>query len=302
MYQVLPKKLRMTIRKLNIFTVFLSCLSFGAYSQDGERIWAEFITGLENNRLTIEKIRPYEQLGEAYRPTIFGYLDSLRGKATAADWERKPEIFKVGSRYHFITPWTYDGQEVTFCMTFLTDSSHWYFQHLEAIFIRLDTIGPPPLSEFPDIPEETKHWIRGEWYWSEIILKYYLPISKEKGKEYALNMLKDGAGYAVAAKTWVPFVPPHRAFILYMCWEQSNLRGNQVTLVALEDTLAVVRMNTLFFALYQNTAHLKPRISTKEYRSIFETIWHDRAMHGDWNLDIRYLENQVVELRFGREP
>ncbi|MCX6567163.1 MAG: hypothetical protein NTW38_12225 [Candidatus Aminicenantes bacterium] len=42
-------------------------------------------------------------------------------------------------------------------------------------------------------------------------------LSREKGKDYLANLLRDGAGYYLSAKAWVPFLPPERAFILYLC-------------------------------------------------------------------------------------
>jgi hypothetical protein len=129
-------------------------------------------------------------------------------------------------------------------------------------------------------------------------LNIYLPISEEKGKEYALNLLKDGAGYFVGAKTWVPFTSPAKAFILYLCWEQANLRGNNVTLVKLSDSQAIVQMETKFFDLYFTATHLKPMISIQDYKRIFETIWQDRAKNAGWNLDIKYSTDYKVVLYF----
>ena len=134
-----------------------------------------------------------------------------------------------------------------------------------------------------------------------MILNLYVPVAKERGKEAALNMLRDGAGYFVGARTWVPFVPPSKAFVLYLCWEQANLRGNQVSLVKLDDHAAIVRLSTHFFALYAAAAHLKPVISLDDYKQIFETIWQDRASHAGWNLDIRYSADYETTFQFTRE-
>jgi hypothetical protein len=66
-------------------------------------------------------------------------------------------------------------------------------------------------------------------------------LSREKGKDYAFDWFRDGAGYFLEARTWVPLVPPGRAFILYLCWEQSNLLGNNVTLHKLDDSEALAK-------------------------------------------------------------
>lgn len=137
-------------------------------------------------------------------------------------------------------------------------------------------------------------------YWSFVVLTLYLPVAREKGNEYALGMLKDGGGYFVGAKTWVPFAAPHKAFILYLCWEQAKLRGNHVTLMKLEEDEAIVQLNTQFFALYFTAGHLKPRISLEDYKRVFEPIWQDRAFNAGWSLDIQYTEHYRVTFHFKR--
>ena len=102
-------------------------------------------------------------------------------------------------------------------------------------------------------------------------------------------------GYFLGAKTWVPFFPPHRAFILYLCWEQANLRGNKVTLVKLTDNEAIVRFDeTNYFALYVRATHLKNQISIEDYAKIFEDIWQARADSAGWNLRIEGKGKQIT--------
>ncbi len=72
------------------------------------------------------------------------------------------------------------------------------------------------------------------------MIYFYNRFSKTSSKTTAMNLYKDGAGYYITAKTWVPFVKPGRAFVLYLCWEQENLRGNEVILEKLEDNEAIV--------------------------------------------------------------
>jgi hypothetical protein len=229
---------------------------------------------------------------------LLGFLDSARTQALPADWDTEPEIIRTGNRIQYLIPLTSRTQKVSYCFSFVTEGSQWYFQHLEAIFIRLDKLSELPTSEFPDVSEAQKNWAREEIYWSFVITNFYLPTVKEKGKPYALDLLKDGGGYFVGARSWVPFSPPQKAFILYLCWEQANLRGNAVTLVKLEDNEAIVRLNTHFFALYFAAAHLKPRISLEDYKQIFETIWQDRANNAGWNVEIEYAKDLEVTFHF----
>jgi len=284
-----------------IITVFIFISSAGICKpQDKEAIWSEFITQLKNREITLDKIRPMDELGDNFKPVLLGFLDSLRVQASEEDWEVLPEIIDQDDKLLFIFPWSTRFDKTDYCLTFSLEGSDWYIQHLEAIFLRLDRYGDLPVSEFPDIDDRTKTWIRQETYWSYIIINFYLPLSKKYGKQYALSLLKDGGGYYVAAKTWVPFMPEHKAFILYLCWEQSNLRGNDITLLSLNDSEAVLEMGSYFFALYGVTSHMRNLVSFEEYKEIFETIWHDRAKYAGWELKIDYGDNYTVRFNFTR--
>jgi hypothetical protein len=283
-----------------LFFVTAFCYGF-AYSQDDLGIWKEFIGAVKDGKMTVERIRPHKQLGDKYKQILLGYLDSVRTQASPEDWIAEPEIIRIDNRIQYIIPWSTGGEKISYCFSFVVEDSLWYFQHLEAIFVRLDKLSKLPVSDFPDVSEQQKSWAREEIYWSFVLLNFYLPVAEEKGKEHALNMLKDGAGYFVGAKTWVPFAEPHKAFILYLCWEQAKLRGNEVTLVKLEDDEAVVNLNTHFFSIYFTAAHMKPKISIEEYKQIFETIWQDRASNAGWNLEIKYAGDYRVTFNFKRK-
>ncbi len=284
------------------FLVLYSSASYHdiAYGQDDYRIWNEFIKALRGGTMSVDKIRPHKQLGDKYKSILLGFLDSARTQASSEDWTAKPEVERIENRTLYIVPWTTRGQKTSYCFSFVTEDSQWYFQHLEAIFVRLDRIARLPVSDFPDVSEAQKNWAREEIYWSFVVTSVYLPVAREKGIEYALTMLKDGVGYFVGAQTWVPFVPPQKSFVLYLCWEQAKLRGNNVTLVKLEENDAIVRLNTHFFALYFAAAHLKPVISLDDYRQIFETIWQDRASNAGWQVDIQYSPDYEVTFHLTR--
>jgi hypothetical protein len=82
-----------------------------------------------------------------------------------------------------------------------------------------------------------------------------------------------------------------------MCWEQSRLRGCQVTLQVLDDDKALVDFTPSFFDLYKRTGHLRTLISFEDYRHLFETIWTDRAHSASWQLEIYYL-GEVCHMKF----
>jgi hypothetical protein len=253
-------------------------------SRDDLGIWTEFVAALKKGEITAERLRPYYK---EFKEPLIRFLNEMREKATWSEWEAVPEIHRLGNQVHILIPLTFDGRTGNYCFTLLRDGERWYFQHLEAINIRLDKTGTLPTSTFPDVDEDTKAHIREETHWSREIQVFNF-IAKEKGKAEAFDFCLDGNGYFLAAKVWVPFVEPQKAFILYLCWEQANLLGNAVTLEKLEDNEALVRLRTLYFRLYKETAHFSQQISFEDFKHIFETTWQDRARAAGWSLVIEY--------------
>jgi hypothetical protein len=277
---------------------------YGAYGQDNTAIWKEFVAAVKGGKITLDRIRPYEGLP---REVLLKQLEDFRGYHDKfnswKEWD-DPEVFPVGDEVHYIVTFTWGGQTKSdFCFTLLKEGGRWYYRHVENIFIRLDKVNKFPASDFPDLPAETKAWQREENYWSQMVY-FDNVLSKEKGKDFVPNLLRDGAGYFLAAKTWVPFVAPERAFILYLSWEQSRLRGNTVILESLTGREASVRIQSQFFALYKRTGHLRGQIAFEDYRRIFETIWQDRAAAAGWKLEISYKDPECLQcvFRFTRKP
>ena len=56
----------------------------------------------------------------------------------------------------------------------------------------------------------------------------------------------------------------------------------------LSDQEARVRFTPRAFALYDQTAQFKQRISMDDYRRLFEVVWLDRAQSAGWDLHISY--------------
>ena len=84
---------------------------------------------------------------------MFGFLKIMREKADWQEFESESEVHNVGKQVHYLIPLTFDGGQATYCFSFLVEDDNWYFQHLEAITIRLDKIGSLPTSKFPDLAE-----------------------------------------------------------------------------------------------------------------------------------------------------
>jgi hypothetical protein len=263
-------------------------------------IWRDFLTVLRSGGMAdTSRYRPYDL---SQRAPLMAVLERMRGLLLWDSCAVAPEIFRVGEQVHFLAPLVFQQGDAidraTFCFSFLAPGDRWYFQHLESITLRLDRLGSPPVSDFPDLPEERKAWMRDEIQTSKDI-EHYLRVAHEHGPEAARDWFRDGAGYALAARTWVPFVPPERAFVLYLCWDLANLRGERVTLEELGDSSARVRFAPRFLELYRRTTHLRTEIAEADYRKLFETVWSDRATHAGWDLDIAY-QGDTCDLRFRR--
>src|SRR5271157_313048 len=279
--------------------------------------WQSFREALRSGRMADPE--RYRTLRPELRQPMMGYIEELRKTAKWEDPGPTPEVFHVGNQVHYLVPLTLRSGDSTrastpgatttstFCFTLVLEGGQRYFEHLESIFIRLDKIGEPPVSSFPDLPEEGKAWMRDEFQGTKDI-QLFTYLSEEKGKEFALNWFEDGPGYAIQAQTWVPFVPLDRAFILYLCWDLSNLsrssassvfRKEPVVLEKLSDQEARVRFTPRAFALYDQTAQFKQRINIDDYRHLFETVWLDRAQNAGWDLHISYEKGECV-FRFAK--
>ncbi len=272
-------------------------------AQDELAIWKEFVQLLKTDALTLDRVHPADPRTPESRLAWLG--DFAKG-TDWKEWEAAPKVVRSGNLVSFIitlgqsrnSPWEY-----IFC--FRVEDGRWSYRFTEGIFIRLDKVGklPAEASGFPDLPEERKDWMRQEIYWSEQVRLFNF-LAREKGKDFAFRWVAEGigngVGYLLGAATWVPFYPPSRSFILYLCWEQAKLLGNKVTLEKLDDHEAVVRFDDLiYFALYMRASHLKQQISLEDYVKIFETIWQDRARAAGWILKIDG-QGRRIFLRFSR--
>lgn len=252
------------------------------------QIWRALVAALKQGTLTAEQIRPYH---DSLRQPMLGFLTTMAEQTAARSlwhqWDVVPEIFRVGDHVHYLAKLSVEGQEVTYCFSVLVDGEEWFFRHLEAIHIRLDKIPELPTSEFPDLPEKTKAHMRIEGRATEQV-RLFRFLAKQKGKDFAFDWFRDGHGYLMAAKTWVPFYPPAKAFVLYLCWEQARQQHAHVTLERLTDTEATVALDSWFLEIYERAAHLKQQISQEDYRRLFETIWRDRAEKAGWQVRFSY--------------
>ena len=267
-----------------LICILLSALTASGLPQPEDKpdlaIWQQFVAMLRAGPFPPDKVRPYD---DSLRAALLGFLSVMREKADWREWERTPEAVRVGQQTTFVLPLTFDGKKKTLSFTFISEAGTWYLQHFESILLRLDKVGEPPVSQFPDVEESQKNWIREENNTSEQV-RLFKYLADQKGKDFAFDWFKDGYGYILQAKTWVPLVRERKAFILYMCWEQANLHGNPTRLEKLTDTAAIVSVEPTYLKLYDQTGHLRQSISKADYLKLFQSIWQDRAQKAGWDL------------------
>ncbi len=93
---------------------------------DDLAIWREFVTAMKTGGLPSAKLRPYY---ENLKEPILGWLKEMSAKAAWAEWEKTPEVHRVGEHVHFLIPLTFDGRTASYCLTFLDEGNTWYFRH-----------------------------------------------------------------------------------------------------------------------------------------------------------------------------
>jgi hypothetical protein len=248
-------------------------------------IWREFTGLLCENKITAERLRPYH---EALTVPLLDFLSRLREKMTHGENAELVKTVRTGDMVHCFVKMS-DGQ---YCFSFFAKDGDWLFAHIESILLRLDEVTAPAAS-FPDISERQKNWIRQEREISNNVRMFNM-LKHEKGREYALGWFLDGDGYFLMARTWVPYVEPQKAFILFLCWEQANLTGNATALERLDDRRAVIRLEPMYMEMYKKTGHIRRQISYEDYIDLFEAVWRDRAEKAGWKLSIAYEREECV--------
>lgn len=275
---------------------------------DPKTVWSEFIGLMKSSSMTMDRIRP---LHPSLREPVFEILQELACKVPPSAWPNDPALQVRGNHVicqvalsprHAKPGHTEPGhakpchtEPCRFIFTFEVDGDHWFFRHLESITILMDSVPPLPASSFPDLPEATKAWIRAEVRATEDV-RLFNYLNAERGHRFALDWFRDGQGYSMAARSWLPLLPEPAAFVLYLCWEQSVLSGSKVTLEHLDEQTAAVRICPICLQVYERAVHLKQQIPREDYEAVFEVVWEDRALAAGWHLDISWARPDCAEL------
>jgi hypothetical protein len=266
-----------------------------ALEGEARALWAWFTEGVRGRGFSDDDLAPYY---DAFRAPLSSFLAQLAEGIPPERWDRVTEVHHVGDLTHFLVDLGEEDPNL-FCITLRGAPGDPRVVHLENIFIRLDRTPAPPTSDFPDVDDDRRRWMREEERVTRDVRVFSLLV-EERGRDEALAWFRDGAGYLLSARTWVPFVPPGRAWVLYTCWEQAHLRGNEVTLRALREDAATIHVVSRRLAAYERTGHLRQQIEADDFRALYESVWVDRARAAGWEIDFEYDEGGAVTFELSR--
>lgn len=210
-----------------------------------QHIWHEFLACLDKGHLTVDRLRP---LRDTIGPMLLDVLRSLKEHVPRDRWPSDPEVRVSGDRLTYLVDFSLPNT-TPFYFTFVVEYNTWYLEHVETIRIPLD-LPPTPTSDFPDLPDEVKSFMREELDATRRVRLFNF-LSEKHGRRFALRWFSDGESYFLAARAWIPHLPPPQSFILYLCWEQQRLRGGKVLLEKLTQDEAVVRVHPMWFQVYE---------------------------------------------------
>lgn len=175
-------------------------------------------------------------------------------------------------------------------------------RQLEGIMLDVPArpVMPYDARELPRLAAETEHWMRGELEMTERV-RLFRYLTQEESREFALRWFADGAGYLLAARSWLPYLASGPAFLWYAAWSETHLRGNPVVVHRGGPDGGLLEMtDPLHWRLYRATGHLRQQISEADYEAVFEAVWEDRALHAGYGLSVR--RDRGLELGFLRLP
>jgi hypothetical protein len=244
--------------------------------------WREFKQLLQVNHMTRQKLRPYH---EALAEPMLSFIE--REKEIIANAEPLKTLRTSETLHYFVTL----GNGLT-CFSFVEQKGARFLSHIEGVLVPLEQAeAPGPVLRNSLERKAIRQTLELE---TSNHLRMFQLLSHEKGTQAAREWFTDGDGYFLMARTWAPYLMPRKAFILYLCREQSNLTGNEATIERMDDDCAVVRFLPMYLDMYRTAGHLRQQISYEDYTGLFEAIWRDRAEKAGWRLEIGYGEETCV--------
>lgn len=165
--------------------------------------------------------------------------------------------------------------------------NRWKLSFIECITLPVSDLSVVPYMAFRPLPKKEAE-IRREKEISKLIY-FYNEFKKLVGRQKAMEMLFDGAGEFLGAKSWVPFFNERLSYIAYAAWMENCIYGEQIEIVNFsEQCCRLLFRNHIWRKMYAMTGHIQKMIDYEEYMDIFESIWMNRAFESGWELQVNY--------------
>lgn len=170
---------------------------------------------------------------------------------------------------------------------FFLMKNKWILSFIECITLPVSDLSVVPYTAFQRLPKKEAE-IRREKEVSKLIY-FYNQFKELVGQQKAMEMLFDGAGEFLGAKSWVPFFDESLSYIAYAAWMENCIYGEQTEIVNFnEQCCRLLFHKHIWRRLYTMTGHIKKMIDYEEYMDIFESIWKNRAFESGWELQVNY--------------
>ena len=252
-----------------------------------ERTWLKFCNKMRADALNDEDFS--DEMRIFLSPILCG-CDAIQRRSKFLD--SPYDIYENDKKCSVIVHCPDDDYRFDF--SFMNDK--WKLLFIECITLPVSDLSVMPYTAFQRLPvKETE--IRREKEISKLIY-FYDQFRKLVGRQKAMEILFDGAGEFLCAKSWVPFFDETLSYIAYAAWIENCIYGEQVEIVSFsEQCCRLLFHKHIWRKLYTMTGHIRKMIDYEEYIDIFESIWKNRAFESGWELQVNY-RDEDTELVF----
>lgn len=248
-----------------------------------EQVWTEFCLKMRHDKLEPEDFTAEMQ------PFLSALLCGSGAEKRREKFLSVPyEVLDGSAKQSVILHCTDDDYRLDFVQA----GNTWKLSFIECITLPVADIVSLPYADFKELPEKEGQ-IRMEKEISRLVFLYNR-FKELQGKQRTLEMLCDGKGESLCAKSWVPFYSDSLSYIAYAAWMERRIHGEQVEIIRFDKKCSCLRFCRHFWRrMYTMTGHIREMIGYEEYMGIFEAIWRDRASENGWLLEINYYDEDT---------
>ena len=244
-------------------------------------VWEEFVHKLRNDTLSEVDCRPIEgQYHGLYvlRPEFEEAKKSLFDMPTPPwEWGEDRLIFNVVNPPAITRNTRFD---------FIVDDERWRIYWVEQMTLPIKKVAPLPFDDFPALDTIAEGFALADVYYTQKALMF-VRLKKSEGIDAALSFFEDNVGSNSGA--WLPYFREPKALVVALCWVETRLNHERVSIESFSDTECIVRYHGhVWFRHYKASTHMRTIISEDDHRRLFEHVWRHRASQGRWTTRFEY--------------